>query len=361
MSLRIRDTLALDEALRLLNPWQRDFPLVREPFAVIAQALGWHTPDVLARLSALHDSGALSRIGGLFAAEAGGAALLAAMAVPPERLDTVAHLVSAHPGVNHNYERENRYNLWFVMTAPCTSSLQQAMQDIESATGLPALQLRMLQPYRIDLGFDLRHPVTDRPPMPVVSAPTPLSADALPLAALVETGLPLAERPFDVWAKTLGCSTESVLAMLQTWLQVGTLRRFGMVVRHHELGFEANAMTVFDVPDAQVDACGARLATYPGVTLAYRRERAMEWSYNLYCMVHGRHRTDVEQLVETMTVACGLTGLPRAMLFSRRRFKQVGARRFRPTQPASQQQMPMQPPSPAAPQATGSHHHAVTS
>ena len=109
-------------------------------------------------------------------------------------------------------------------------------------------------------------------------------ADA-PLAGLVEGGLPLISRPFDAWAKALGQRPEAVIATLQGWLRQGTLRRFGVVVRHHEAGFSHNAMTVFDVPDAQVDQYGAALAAQQGITLAYRRERAPGWRYNLYCMV----------------------------------------------------------------------------
>ena len=88
-------------------------------------------------------------------------------------------------------------------------------------------------------------------------------------------------------------------------------------------------MTVFDVPDALVDACGMALAREVGVTLAYRRERAPGWPYNLYCMVHGRDRDSVRAVLERAIPGCGLQDHARAMLFSRKRFKQIGGRRFR--------------------------------
>ena len=113
------------------------------------------------------------------------------------------------------------------------------------------------------------------------------------------------------------------------WLAEGRLKRFGVVVRHHELGFRANAMTVFDVPNHQVDACGHALAAQPGVTLAYRRTRVDGWSYNLFAMVHGTNREAVLQVIERVTQAAGLSRYPREVLFSTRRFKQTGARRFR--------------------------------
>ena len=315
------------QRLALLNNWQRGFPLQREPFAAIGQRLGLGAPTIVSTYRALLAEGALSRIGGVFGIDTGGAALLAAMAVPPERLEATAAVVSAHPGVNHNYEREHRFNLWFVMTGADAVAVEAAMRQLESATGLEALRLPMRRAYRIDTGFDLRGGAAGGASETLAAAPPPVDDRAL--AALVEEGLPLVERPFDAWADALGRSADEVLATLGRWLDLGTLRRFGAIVRHHELGFAANAMTVFDVPDERVDACGAALAREAGVTLAYRRERARGWSYNLYCMVHGRDRATAHALVERAIARCGLADDPRAMLFSLRRFKQVGARRFR--------------------------------
>lgn len=321
--------------LALLNPWQRNFPLVREPFAHIAATLGLTTDEVLAGYAQLQQEGALSRIGGVFAGNAGGAALLAAMAVPPERLDAAAAVVSSHPGVNHNYQREHHNNLWFVMTGQDDAAVRAAMRSLEEATGLPALQLRMQRAYRIDLGFDLRERTAPAPMAAAREATPVLDADR-PLAALLEDGLPLLPRPYDAWAQTLGRTTESVQETLQQWLDQGTVRRIGTIVRHHELGFDANAMTVFNVPDAQVDACGEALARERGVTLAYRRERAEGWPYNLYCMVHGRDREAVREVIARAIALVDLAQYPHEVLFSCRRFKQTGPRRFRalPENPA---------------------------
>lgn len=324
--------------LALLNPWQHGFPLVREPFAYLARALDLREADVLAACERLQRAGAISRIGGVFAPGVGGAALLAAMAVPHDRLHEVAATVSAHPGVNHNYEREHAFNLWFVMTGRDAPAVEAAMQGLERATGLPALRLRMQRAYRIDLGFDLRHPTAVRPMRASHPARAePIAAADRPLAARVEAGLPITALPFDTWAGDTGRPVEDLLGTLQRWLDAGTLKRFGVVVRHHELGFCANAMTVFDVPDEAVDACGEALACQPGVTLAYRRERAPQWPYNLYCMVHGTDRAVVQGVIDRVVPAAGLAAHRRAVLFSTRRFKQTGAHRFRALSPPPQE------------------------
>lgn len=314
-------------AFRLLNDWQRDFPLTATPFATLANACGCGESTVLDRYAALQSEGAISRIGGIWGAGAGGAALLCAFAVPPAQLEAVAALVSAHPGVNHNYERENQHNLWFVITGRDIGAVQSAIDTLEEKAGLAALRLPMRRAYRIDLGFDLRKDLAHGGTLQCAAVPVS-QADA-PLAGLVEGGLPLLSRPFDAWAQALGQSPDKVLATLQRWLREGTLRRFGVVVRHHEAGFSHNAMTVFDVPDAQVDHYGAALAAQQGVTLAYRRERAPGWRYNLYCMVHGRNRDAVDAALVTAIAQSGLQSHPHTVLFSRRRFKQAGARYFR--------------------------------
>ncbi|AVP57714.1 siroheme decarboxylase subunit beta [Pulveribacter suum] len=320
--------------MALLNTWQRGFPLCPRPFAAIGAALALGEGEVLRRYARLQQAGALSRIGAVFAPGAGGASTLAAMAVPPARLQQVAAQVSAHPGVNHNYAREHRVNLWFVATGRDAAQVEALLQAIEQNAALPVLRLPMLQPYRIDTAFDLGHgPQQARPTRAAAAALDP--AD-WPLAALAEQGLALNERPYGDWAARLGMEVHTVLETLGRWCAQGALARFGVVVRHHELGYAANAMAVFDVPDGEADALGRALAHQRGVTLAYRRARAPGWPYSLYCMVHGRDRASVLAHVHAARRTAGLEGFAHAVLFSTQRFKQTGARRFAQHAPAAE-------------------------
>lgn len=140
---------------RLLNDFQRDFPLVKRPYAKIARRLGVTEAEVLDTLRLLRAEGSLSRVGPVFAPHRLGASTLAALAVPEERLEEVAALVSEYPEVNHNYEREHRFNLWFVATAASPERLRAVLGQIEERTGLAVLDLPLLQEYHIDLGFEL--------------------------------------------------------------------------------------------------------------------------------------------------------------------------------------------------------------
>jgi DNA-binding Lrp family transcriptional regulator len=154
-----------------------------------------------------------------------------------------------------------------------------------------------------------------------------LSYDDLRVLHAIQDGLPLVPRPYAHIGAALGMAEADVLARVHALLESGVIKRLGVVVRHHELGYRANAMTVWDVPDAEVAAMAARMLEHPAVTLCYRRPRQPpDWPYNLFCMIHGRERGEVQAQVETLRRDCGLDGVRHAVLFSRRRFKQRGAR-----------------------------------
>ncbi len=140
---------------RLLNEFQHHFPLSSAPFARIAERLGVGEKEVLDTLKSLQERGYISRIGPVFKARRVGVSTLAAMAVPRRRLERVARYVSSFDEVNHNYEREHRFNLWFVVTASDQVRLQQVLEEIENHTGLLVMSLPLERAFHIDLGFPL--------------------------------------------------------------------------------------------------------------------------------------------------------------------------------------------------------------
>ncbi len=145
------------------------------------------------------------------------------------------------------------------------------------------------------------------------------------LISAIQDGLPLVPHPYAEVGKRLGMREEEVIHRLDEMVREGIINRFGVVVRHRELGYRANAMVVWDIPDEQVERVGALLGAQPQVTLCYQRSRYLpQWPYNLYCMVHGRRREGVKEEVRRMTKELGLEAVPHRLLFSVRRFKQRG-------------------------------------
>jgi len=315
----------------LLDRFQRDFPICVTPYADVARTLRVREDDVLAALSGLVGAGIVARVGPTFRAGSVGASTLAAMAVPVLRLGDVARIVGAHAGVNHNYAREHRFNLWFVAHAPDRAALDALLLTIEAQTRLPAISLPLVREYHVDLGFPLEGTGARRR---VARAPASTRVDdgePSRVACALERGLPLVARPYAEIALRAGLRGHDgearVCDYLHGFVEEGVVKRIGVIVRHRPLGFTANAMAVWETPERDVDRFGERLASEPAVTLCYRRAPALpHWRYNLFCMVHGRQRSRVDAELDALVARHALGGYPHARLWSINAYKQTGAR-----------------------------------
>jgi DNA-binding Lrp family transcriptional regulator len=145
---------------RLLNEFQHGLPLTPEPYADIARQLGVYETTVVETLRRLQTEGVVSRVGAVFRPNRIGASTLAAMSIPDEELERVAEIVSSFAEVNHNYEREHQFNLWFVVVADNEEQLRDVLGEIEDCCGYPLLDLPLQNEYFIDLGFDLKWKVS---------------------------------------------------------------------------------------------------------------------------------------------------------------------------------------------------------
>jgi len=153
-----------------------------------------------------------------------------------------------------------------------------------------------------------------------------ISTEDRALIKAVQRGLPICSRPYAEIAEQLGSTEQDVISRLQLLMDKGAIKRYGVVVRHKELGYTANGMVVWDIPDDKVDEIGMCIGKYSSVTLSYRRPRRLpEWSYNLFTMIHGSNREEVTEKVEEIVNSCGLQDVKHTILFSTRRFKQRGA------------------------------------
>ena len=146
------------------------------------------------------------------------------------------------------------------------------------------------------------------------------------LIAAIQGGLPLVSHPYAEVGRQVGLSEDQVIKRIREFQDNGVIKRMGIVVRHHELGYTANAMVVWNVPDDQVSEVGSRLGSVDCVTLCYQRPRRLpEWPYNLFCMIHGRSRGAVLAHIDEIVQGLDLGHVQHKVLFSGRRFKQRGA------------------------------------
>ena len=153
--------------------------------------------------------------------------------------------------------------------------------------------------------------------------------DALDRAIVraTQAGLPLVPRPWEAVASVVVALPSLVTERLRAMLSSGAIRRIGAVPNHWRLGWTANGMSVWDVDDAKVDELGQRVGALPGVTHCYRRPRRLPaWRYNLFAMVHGRDRTEVEAQVAAIAGVLGGASRAHEVLYSTRILKKTGLR-----------------------------------
>jgi len=153
------------------------------------------------------------------------------------------------------------------------------------------------------------------------------SSQQAALFSAIEQGLPLVTQPYLAIANQIDISEAQVISAIDAWQQQGLIRRFGLVVRHRKLGYHANAMVVWDIPSAQVDEVAALLSQESVVTLCYQRPRVMpHWPYNLFCMIHGKSRTQVLAQLADICQRHQLNHFDKSPLFSTKAYKQRGGR-----------------------------------
>lgn len=142
----------------------------------------------------------------------------------------------------------------------------------------------------------------------------------------LQRGIPLVNRPFKLLAQNLNTTEEELLDKIKNLLERGYIRRIGATVRHHNLGFQANAMVVWNVPDELVAEKGRKMAGFSEVSHCYQRPRRPDWPYNLFTVVHGRTREECIQAVKKMSSATGMKNY--RLLFSTMELKKSSMRYF---------------------------------
>lgn len=147
------------------------------------------------------------------------------------------------------------------------------------------------------------------------------------IIAATQNGLPLVADPFEVVAQQTGLTAAEVRFRMQTMLENGAIRRIGAVPNHYALGLSANGMSVWDVADADVDRLGVTIGALDYVSHCYRRPRHRpQWPYNLFAMVHGATRDEVEEKVSAITTLLGSDCVGHDVLYSTKILKKTGLR-----------------------------------
>jgi len=322
----------------LLNAVQWDFPLEPRPYAALGERLGLSEPEVRARVAHVKELGVLRQLSAIFDTRAlGYGSSLVAAKVDPDRVDEAAEVVSAHPGVSHNYKRNHDFNLWYTVAVPPGDSLEEHVDVLHRDSGarvtrrLPTLEL-----YKIGVKLDMTGKTAADARTDVLEHERPerrehmdapeLSGLEIATIRVVQEDLPLVEQPFAAQGDRIGCAEDDVLTMLASFKQRKLMRRFAAVMNHRHAGFKANAMGVWAVPDDRLAEIGPRMAGFALVSHCYRRPTYEDWPYSVFTMVHGKNARECEQTIAAIRDETGIDEY--ALLWSVKEYKKTRVRYF---------------------------------
>lgn len=314
---------------KLLSLIQTDFPVTARPFDELAAMFDTDAETVMQRIGRLQQGGVIRRLGAVFDSKSlGYVSTLVAASVPAERLDEVAATVSELAGVTHNYRREHKYNLWFTLTSTSAQGEKDTLADLSKRTGVQCCPMPALKVYKIRVAFQLAEgtPAATAAPVAQPSEIVSLTDEQKQLVRLLQESIPMADEPYAALAEELGWSADRVIEQIADWRSAGVVRRFGAVVDHHRLGFAANGMAVFRVPDDEIDGVGERLAEWAEISHCYHRPPLDGFDYNLYAMVHGQTPEQVQEIVADITSQIG--PYEHTVLFSTTEYKKVSMKYF---------------------------------
>jgi DNA-binding Lrp family transcriptional regulator len=316
---------------RFINRYQGGFPLEEQPYVTAAAELGVEPEVLINEIGSLLEDGTLSRFGPLYDVSAmGGSLTLAALSVPEKRYDEVTGLVNALPEVAHNYEREHELNMWFVIAAESPRALRGVIERIEQEANLPVYDFPKLQTFYLGLWIEIGADggVATRPvPGPLKQGGMIVDDLDCQIVRASQQGLPLVTAPYTEIASRCGCDTGTVIGRMRHMLERGVIRRIGAIPNHYRLGLRANGMSVWDVDDEYLQDLGARVGRLDFVSHCYERPRhPPRWPYNLFAMVHGQNRNEVNDKVMQIADLLGRHCRAREVLFSTRILKKTGLR-----------------------------------
>src|ERR687891_822944 len=322
----------------ILNRIQREVPLEREPFEAIGRELGIAGDEVIRRIEALKRARVIRQISAIFDTRVlSYESSLVAARIQAHKLNEGAKAINSHPGVSHNYERNNEFNLWYTVAVPPDSRLGlegtvdvlHRISGAEKTRILPTLKL-----FKIGVTLDMNAGATAKKEAPQYgesdreSADRNISEDDKAAIRALQEDVPLTPRPFDLWGRQVGLSYEELLERAYDLRDRKIMRRFSAVLYHPQARLRAHPMGVWRVPDERIDEVGNAFAHYQSVSHCYQRPTYEDWPYSVFSMVHGRSVEECENVLKAMAEETGLSDY--TSLYSTREYKKTRVRYFTP-------------------------------
>ncbi|RME86140.1 MAG: Lrp/AsnC family transcriptional regulator, partial [Planctomycetota bacterium] len=316
---------------KILSSLQKGIPLEPSPFQKLASSLGLSESQFLEKVQYLKDQKILRQISPIYDTKmVGYQSALVAFELEPEKIEKGAEIINDHPGVSHNYERNHIFNLWFTLAVPPDSSLglEKTVELLAQKTkAKDFLILPSLKVFKIQVRFQLEGgPAKEKITPKKKKEYVPLSDIEKKVIEISQQDLPLVSRPFAVYGQDIGMTEAEVLGFLKSFLEKGVMRRFAGILNHRRAGYKANGMGVWKVAQNRIEEVGYQLAAFRAVSHCYERPVFPRWPYNLFSMIHGKTKEEVESLAKKMSEEVGISDY--FLLFSSREFKKIRLQYF---------------------------------
>ena len=317
----------------ILNEIQWTFPLVSQPYNEIAKKFGVSPEVVKERLIHLKKIGILRQLSSIFdTRRLGYKSSLVAMEIEPEKLDYVAHQINRHPGVSHNYERNHPFNLWYTLAVPPGSDLKTEVDQFSKLDGIKKVRLLpTIKLFKIGVKLDMieekKHqvkPTEEKKKIRDIKF-VPSEEDKEFIREL-QKDLEIVDRPFLRAAHRLGMTEDQIFQKLTYYEEIGVLRRFAAILRHRDVGFIANGMIVWKVPEERITEVGEKLGAFPQVSHCYQRPVYKDWPYNVFSMIHCKSEDEAADMAKIIQKEINVDEYK--ILFSAREFKKTRVEYF---------------------------------
>lgn len=154
----------------------------------------------------------------------------------------------------------------------------------------------------------------------------PITTKEKRVIQVLQDGISLADRPFQIPAEKAGLPEDEFLACVRNLCKEGHIRRFGATLRHQISGYAANAMIAWHVEEEKIEKAGRIMASFNNVTHCYQRRTIPEWPYNIYTMVHGKTDAECHAVAQEIAEKTGITDYQ--ILFSEKELKRSNIRHF---------------------------------
>jgi len=317
----------------LLNEIQWTFPLVTRPFDAIAKKFDV-TPEIIKEhLNSLKKAGVLRQLSAIFdTRKLGYTSSLVAMEIESDKLEYVASQINRHPGVSHNYERDHQFNLWFTLAVPPGSDLKTEIDKFNVLKGIKKVRmLPTLQLFKIGVKLDMvdgkKHEVAPSEEKKEIKnvkfEPTEQDKDFI---RELQKDMEIIDEPFVKAANNLGITENELFEKMKQYEDNGVMRRFAAILRHRQVGFTANGMIVWKVPEDKISEVGAKLGAFPQVSHCYERPTYSDWPYNVFSMIHCKTHDEANEMAKTIQNQIHVDDYK--ILFSSREFKKTRVEYF---------------------------------